>query len=95
MLLSHHILFDYVYPDQRGEVPADVMTDLLGKSHTSLRAPAGKGKICRGTLLSRAQYLTDVERWSYLDARIDPRVHMTTPERSAWTNAIDRIHRSR
>ena len=47
--------------------------------------------MCRGTLLSRAQYLVDVESWGYRDARLDPRVAMTEEDIAHWTRAIDEI----
>jgi hypothetical protein len=28
-------------------------------------------RVCRGTLLSRTQYVVDVERWGYADGRLD------------------------
>jgi hypothetical protein len=37
----------------------------------SAAAPAG-GPVCRGTLLSRSQYLVDVDCWGYQDARLAP-----------------------
>jgi hypothetical protein len=46
--------------------------------------------VCRGTILSRAQYLADVVRWGYLDARIFPHGHMTPEEAAAWTEASGR-----
>jgi hypothetical protein len=50
-------------------------------------APARR--ICRGTLTSRAQYLVDIERWGYEDARLAPHGSMTDDEASIWTAAID------
>src|SRR5207247_8628464 len=46
-------------------------------------------RICRGTLTSRAQYLVDIERWGYEDARLVPHGSMTDDEASTWTAAID------
>jgi hypothetical protein len=63
LLLSHLILFGYVYPDEAGKVPAEVMRRLTDRlPHERRAAPSGK-PLCRGTLLSRAQYLIDVEEW--------------------------------
>jgi purine nucleoside permease len=45
--------------------------------------------LCRGPLLSRAQYLVDVERWNYVDAREVPLGTMTPEEIDIWTKAIE------
>jgi hypothetical protein len=47
-------------------------------------------RICRGTLLSRAQYLIDVKERGFRDARLEPRVQMGLAEISKWTKAIGR-----
>lgn len=51
-------------------------------------APAGS-RVCRGTLLSRAQFLIDVGRWGYADARLAPGGSMTRADVEAWTRAIE------
>ncbi len=59
-----------------GRVPAWVMrrlSDAWPPSWTR-RPPRA---VCHGTLLSREQYLTDVQRWGYRDARLPPRGEMT------------------
>ena len=48
-------------------------------------APAG---LCRGTLVSREQYLVDVTEWGYLDAREMPHGRMTPQQIQEWTAAI-------
>ena len=50
-----------------------------------------KDAICRGTLLSRAQYLVDVNEWGYKDVRLEPRVAMSEDDIAHWTRAIDEI----
>jgi len=44
--------------------------------------------VCFGSLLSREQYLADVARLGYADARL-ARGHMTPDELAIWTAAID------
>jgi hypothetical protein len=44
--------------------------------------------VCQGTLLSRAQFLVDVERFGYEDARAGADVHMTDEQIAHWTLAI-------
>ena len=93
VLFSHLILFGYVYPGQRTSIPAELFRELFDKMLAETNAPADEGLVCQGTLLSRAQYLPDVEKWHYQDARRDTRVSMTTQEIVNWTNAIDRHSR--
>ena len=45
--------------------------------------------VCRGTILSREQYLADIECWGYRDARRLPEGTMTTAEIARWTAAIE------
>jgi hypothetical protein len=91
VLLSHLVLFGFIYPDRGGSVPAEVMDDLLGRcGHEARRSPP-PDKVCRGTLVSRAQYLVDINQWGYRDARLEPGVHMTPDDIAHWTRAIDTI----
>ena len=62
VLLAHLILFGFIYPWERA-VPGWVMDELLGR----LRRGEGSAarRVCRGTLLSRVQYLMDVEGWGF------------------------------
>jgi hypothetical protein len=48
-------------------------------------APAGQ--VCNGTVLSRLQYVVDVEQWGYRDARIAPNGKMSADEAAVWTEA--------
>jgi hypothetical protein len=90
VILSHLILFGFVYPSERARIPLWVMEQLTGRLASELRASPPADHICQGTILSREQYLPDVERWGYLDARVLPRGHMTQEETAAWTDAIGR-----
>jgi Nucleotidyl transferase of unknown function (DUF2204) len=89
VLLSHLILFGYIYPGERARIPAGVMEDLMtrlrGEANTS-----GPDRLCRGTLLSRQQYLMDVQEWGLRDARLEERVRMDEKDIAAWTAAIER-----
>lgn len=88
VLLAHLVLFGYVYPSERDRVPAEVTERLLWRLHAETLAPAPEGDLCRGTLLSRAQYLQDVEREGYGDARMRPHGPMSAGDIAAWTEAI-------
>jgi hypothetical protein len=85
VLLSHLVLFSYVYPSERA--PQAVIDALIDRAKAE---PLGDTslRLCRGPLLSREQYLVDVQRWHYLDARQVPLGTMTPAEIEAWTKAI-------
>jgi hypothetical protein len=85
VLLAHLLLFGYVYPTEADIVPAWVLRHLAVASAAG--AP-GDAKLCRGTLLSRAQYLVDIEQWGFVDARLPPFGRITRRENTIWTNAI-------
>jgi hypothetical protein len=95
VLLSHLVLFGFIYPGQRGCVPAWVLSALMRRLSGELgdAGPGGAGvepHACRGTLLSREQYLPDVEEQGYRDGRLDDDVHMTPADIARWTRAIGR-----
>ena len=85
VLLAHLVLFPYVYPNDTA--PRAVIDELLDRAKNEPRADEGI-RLCRGPLLSRAQYLIDVERWNYVDARQVPLGTMTPEEIDVWTKAI-------
>jgi len=92
VLLSHLILFGFVYPGHRDVVPPRVMRDLMSRLEREVGAPApdnGDDRLCRGTLLSREQYLVDVDCWGYRDARLGPDGTMTEDHVATWTAAIE------
>ena len=45
-------------------------------------------RVCAGTLLSREQYLPDIEQQGYADARVTPLGTMTRKDVADWTAAI-------
>jgi hypothetical protein len=89
VLLSHLIVFGFVYPGERTSIPPWVMDQLLGRMQKEMADPPREGRVCRGPLISRAQYLIDIEEWGYADARVGPRGVMTEDEVARWTAAID------
>ncbi|HEY5611214.1 MAG TPA: nucleotidyltransferase family protein [Thermoanaerobaculia bacterium] len=88
VLLTHLVLFGYVYPGEREKIPMKTLAELLDRVKNE-EPSKEDGKLCRGTLLSRAQYLEDVLRWGYRDARLEPEGAMTAEEVAEWTAAID------
>jgi hypothetical protein len=90
VLLSHLVLFGFVYPGERSLIPAPVMRELVNRLLGELEVPTRDSKVCQGTLLSRAQYLVDVDEWGYDDARQTPRGSMGPEQIAEWTAAIDK-----
>jgi hypothetical protein len=88
VLLAHLTLFGFIYPGERHRVPRWVMETLLGRLTAETRQPpANDPHICAGTLLSRAQYLHDVEQLGYVDGRLTPVSTMTPKDVAEWTEA--------
>jgi len=85
VLLSHLVLFGYIYPSEQGRIPRSVMDELIERLR---KESPGQGRVCRGTLLSRKQYLVDVGKWGFRDARLEKRVRMDSEDIAQWTRAI-------
>jgi predicted nucleotidyltransferase len=89
VLLAHLSLFGYIYPGERHRIPQWVMQALLDRMAAEIaRPPAQDPHVCAGTLLSREQYLHDVERLGYIDGRLTPVSTMTPEDVATWTDAI-------
>jgi hypothetical protein len=89
VLLAHLSLFGYIYPGERHRIPQWVMQGLLEKMAAEIaQPPAQDPHVCAGTLLSREQYLHDVERLGYIDGRLTPVSTMTPEDVRTWTEAI-------
>ena len=88
ILLSHLVLFGFVYPCERHRVPAWVMDHLMARLAHEHHSQPEAGRVCQGTLVSREQYLIDIDRWDYGDARLGERHTMTPEEIAHWTAAI-------
>jgi hypothetical protein len=89
VLLGHVILFGFIYPGERARIPAWVLDRLLDRLRQEMRTLPANGALCRGTLLSREQYLHDVQAQGYADARLQPLGKMSAAEIAAWTDAIE------
>jgi hypothetical protein len=85
VLLVYALLFEYVYPGEQGRIPDWVVPRLL---ETPVAPAIAGDQVCRGTLISREQFLVDVEKWGYADARLPPYGPMSPRELAIWTNAI-------
>jgi hypothetical protein len=54
-------------------------------------APPSEDRVCQGTLISRSQFLIDIGRYGYADARLRPRGNMSAEETVYWTWAIENV----
>jgi len=88
VLLSHLILFGFVYPDKRQNIPQWVMDELVRR--LSVSRPNLNNDTCYGTLLSREQFRYDVNHLKYRDGREVPDGPMTREQIEIWTAAIDK-----
>ena len=89
VLLAHLSLFGFIYPGERHRIPAWVMDRLVANiAEENRRPPEHDPHICAGTLLSREQYLHDVEQLGYVDGRLTPASTMTPEDVATWTDAI-------
>ena len=90
VLFSHLVLFGFIYPGDRGRIPAWVMQELTRRlqRETTAVPVSDATPMCRGPLLSRAQYLTDIESRGYRDARLTHESAMTEDDIQLWTDGI-------
>jgi hypothetical protein len=95
VLFSHLITFGFVYPAERAKIPAWVLMELSERLGREIEGPTPEGQICFGTLLSREQYLTDIGKWGYHDARLEPEGRLSPEEVAHWTAAISGAARPR
>ncbi|CAN7296912.1 nucleotidyltransferase family protein [Variovorax paradoxus] len=89
VLLAHLTLFGYIYPGERQRIPGWVMERLTARLAEEVREPPAPNEhVCAGTLLSREQYLHDVEQLGYVDGRLTAASTMTAEDVAGWTEAI-------
>ncbi len=101
VLFSHLVLFGFVYPSERHRIPERVMSELIARLAGELGESGSTEQLCQGTLISRAQYLMDIEDWGYRDARLIPSGNMHDKDVSHWTGShrkkeevTDRLNRA-
>jgi hypothetical protein len=88
VLLAHLVLFGFIFPAERDLVPAWLLDELLERLRRETHSPPPRERICGGTLLSREQYLADVERDGWRDARLVPQGGMSESDIEIWTRAV-------
>ncbi len=86
-LYAHVVLFGFIYPSDREQVPRWVMDELTARVRAETLAGNADERVNYGTIVSRQQYLKDIREWGYEDAR---RVHdtMSSHDIDLWTAGI-------
>jgi hypothetical protein len=87
ILLTHLVMFGFAYPSERSAVPHGVI-DLLSRRllEENAQTPPPR-RVCQGTLLSRTQYVIDLDDWGFVDARLGGEAGMSTVQADDWTRA--------
>jgi hypothetical protein len=88
VLFSHLCLFGFVYPGERSRIPEWVMSRCLELLESEMRPGTPLQRLCQGTLLSREQYLVDIQEWGFADVRRTEASMMTHKDIILWTDAI-------
>ncbi|HYX91073.1 MAG TPA: hypothetical protein VE782_05895, partial [Myxococcaceae bacterium] len=69
VLLSHLMMYRFVYPTHRSNVPDWVMLELISRTLETVREGDWPGTLCRGPLISRVNYEVDIHEWGYRNGR--------------------------
>ncbi len=88
LLIAHVVLFGYIYPEHVHQVPGWVRDEFAKRFLDATNEDLPDTKLCRGTLLSALEYLPDIERWGYHDARRPPFGSMSDDDIRAWTAGV-------
>jgi hypothetical protein len=87
VLFSHLTMFGFIYPSDRDIVPGWLLDELIGRLQAEMLSAPPTEHICYGTIISRTQYLVDIEHFGYQDARL-ANSHMHQSDIDQWTDAI-------
>jgi hypothetical protein len=88
LLLAQLVMFNYVYPGHRSNVPEWVMERLLERARHDAGHDVDDLDYTRGPLISRFSFMIDVREWGFADPRTDlVREARTLPEIRAIAEA--------
>ena len=66
LLLSHIILFQFVYPHDFHEIiPKWLFDELINRANEQYELPSPTERVCRGPMIDNTQYCIDVKEWNY------------------------------
>jgi hypothetical protein len=88
VLLSHVVLFDFVFPSERGAIPERVRRTLFARAEDELGRDPTSTRVCRGPLLARRAYLQDLDA-GFIDVRRSPLGNLTDEQIDRWTRHED------
>jgi len=88
VLFMNLVLFGFIYPGDPNPFPNWVMEEMLRRLTDEYAHVPSRDKVCRGTIVSREQYLVDTLERGYIDGRQEPHGNMTAEEIRHWTAAI-------
>ncbi|WP_447980015.1 nucleotidyltransferase [Candidatus Nitrospira bockiana] len=88
VLFSHLILFGFIYPAQRLQIPAWIMEEMIRRLRVEMSTLPSDQRLCQGTLLSWSQYLVHTQGGDYEDARHHPRGPLTRQETRLMTDTL-------
>ena len=90
VLMNHLILFGFIYPGHRLQIPSWLMTELMRRLELEMNSLPPDPQLCQGPLLSWSQYLVHTEQGEYRDARHIPRGSLTEQETRYVTKVLTR-----
>lgn len=88
-LFAHVVLFGFIFPSDRSKIPPWVIEECSERLAKETKRGDLPDKICYGTIISRQQYLVDVNERGYRDARLEPLGNMSENEIAQWTKGIE------
>ncbi|MBD0279335.1 MAG: nucleotidyltransferase [Flavisolibacter sp.] len=66
ILLSHLLLFQFVYPaDYHQIIPKWLFDELVSRAQAQYDLPSAVERICRGPMIDNTQYEIDIKEWGY------------------------------
>ena len=82
--------FGFIYPEQRLRIPDWFMHEMIRRLKLDMQCLPSDRRVCQGTLLSWSQYLVDMDRGDYEDARQMPRGRLSSEETQYMTDVLQR-----
>lgn len=89
VLLAHLVLFGFVYPQERHQIPSRIVSELVRRAEQDRVSPPVRDRVCQGTLISSRQYQGDVDD-GLVDGRLNPYGHMTQADIDQWVGMLEK-----